>query len=178
MLGLLVLERTLGLFLLAQCLHIGWWRFRRPSNYLIWFFVAWLVVPALVIASIFVSTSWYAGDFDVENGLGWLGAFVGYGACCGAYVMLYPAMLDLSPSLELLRALNRASDRRLGAQSIQLPGVAGREAVRLRVANLQSSGLASMESSGLLRTTPKGRKIIAPLETYRRLLGVKAQEGG
>jgi hypothetical protein len=178
MLGLLVLERTLGLFLLAQGLHIGWWRFHRPPNYLIWFFVVWLIVPALIVASIFALTSLYAGAFDVEDWLGWFGAFIGYGACCGAYVMLYPAMLDLSPSLELLRALKRTPNATMAASSIELPGIAGTEAVNLRLANLQSSGLASIDNNGLLRTTPKGRKIVALLETYRQLLGVKAQEGG
>ena len=95
--------------------------------------------------------------------LGWFGAFVGYAALCGGYVMLYPAISELSPSLEFLRALRRTPGATMAIASIDIPAVAGADAIMRRVDNLQSSGLVTSQG-GLLRLTSKGREIARPLD--------------
>lgn len=177
MLGLLVLERALALFAIAQIVHVTWWRWRRPSRYLLWFFKAWLVAPAGIIAlwlAVVVGLS--SGFVDWNNALSWFGAFVGYGGLCGAYVMVYPAITDLSPALEILWALHRASGE-LPVSAIDIPSVSGVNSVAHRIANLQSSGLAVLEG-GSLRVTPSGRRIAGPLDAYRSLLGIERLAGG
>jgi hypothetical protein len=177
MLGVVVLERMLGLFLLAQIVHIAWWRWRRPSAYLFWFLEIWLIVPAFFIALWLGIRAVQAEGIDWNDALAWFGAFVGHGALCGAYVMVYPAISELSPSLELLWAILRAPDKALPIASIEIPTVGGVQSVAHRVANLQSSGLAVMEE-GILMVSPSGRRIASAIETYRRLLGIKYRAGG
>jgi hypothetical protein len=170
MLGVAVLERMLGLFVLAQCLHIAWWRWRRPSGYLFWFLKAWLIGPALCI------TFWLVGLALSSGAVDW-GDVLVYGALCGAYVMIYPAISELSPSLELLRMLQRAPGATLAIASIEIATVVGLQSVIQRVANLQSSGFAIRED-GVMQVTPKGYRIASLVDAYRRLLGIKQRAGG
>ena len=109
MLRALVLEQMLGLFVVAQIIHVVWWRWRRPSSYLLWFFKVWIVVPILCLIAWLVGWAYHAQRIDLDNAIAWFGAFVGYSALCGAYVMIYPAISELSsPSLEILRELSNA----------------------------------------------------------------------
>jgi hypothetical protein len=175
-LGLLVLERALGLFAWAQVVHVAWWQWKRPSRYLFWFFGIWLALPGVGIVLWLAGESAAQGSLDGNDALRWLGSFIGYGALCGAYVMVYPAITDLSPALEILWALHRAGGT-LPLAAIDIPSVAGVNSVAHRIANLQSSGLAELED-GSLRLTPSGRRIAGPLDAYRRLLGIERLAGG
>src|SRR5260221_12978620 len=98
MLGFVVLERALGLFALAQVIHVAWWRLRRPSGYLYWFAAVWAIGFMLAICLWIAARTVLTDAFDDEDALRWFGAFVGYIALCGTYVMIYPAITDLSPS--------------------------------------------------------------------------------
>lgn len=176
--GLLVLERMLALFVLAQGLHIARWRWcGPPSGYLFWFLKAWLIAPGCAIAVWLAGWALLSQSADWNDALVWLGAFIGYGALCGAYVMIYPAISDLSPSLELVRALARMPGAIMAIKSIEIPGVAGVDSVAHRVANLRSSGLVVLQN-GNLEMTGKGRRIGSLLDIYRRLLGIRPQAGG
>jgi hypothetical protein len=178
MLRALVLERMLALFAIAQVIHIVRWRWRRPSGYLLWFFKVWIVVPALCIAAWLVGLAYAAQRIDWDNAIAWFGAFVGYSALCGAYVMIYPGISELSsPSLEILRELHNAPDCAMPVAAVRILPLSGAESVRHRIAGLQASGLVDLRD-GFLTVTPKGRRIAAVLNAYRAMLGIAPGAGG
>jgi len=172
-----VLERMLWLFVLAQVVHIARWRWGAPSGYLFWFLRVWLILPVLGIVIWLGGRALYLHSVDQEEAVGWLGVIVGYGALCGAYVMIYPAISDLSPSLEILRELDDAPGRTLPVDEIKIVAVAGVDSVSHRLENLQSSGLL-IASNDVLTVTAKGRLIAAVLTAYRGILGIKQGAGG
>lgn len=177
MLRAIVLERMLGLFILAQLVHIARWRWRRPDAYLLWFLRVWLILPTICILAWIGGWSLHDGTVDWDNALAWFGAWIGYGALCGAYVMIYPAITDLSPSLEILRQLRRTPHQALPVGDLRINTVAGVHGVVHRLLNLQSSGLIVM-SDGVLQVAPKGRRVAAVLSAYRAVLGIKQGAGG
>jgi len=124
-----------------------------------------------------VGRSVYIRAIDWENSIGWLGTLVGYIALCGAYVMIYPAIAELSPSLEIMRQLRSASNRALPVEAIKIVTSAGVDSVRHRVQNLEASGLIAVNKSDLT-LTQKGQWIAAVLSAYRALLGIKRGAGG
>jgi hypothetical protein len=178
MLRALVLERMFGLFVIAQIVHIARWkRGGPPSDYLLWFVRFWLVLPTLCVAAWLAGGALYTGTFDPDELLCWFGALIGYGALCGAYVMIYPAISELSPSLEILRQLRDAPGHVLSIGAIKMTTVAGVHGLVHRLSNLQSSGLIVMRG-GVFITTRKGRRIAVVVSAYRAMLGIKPGTGG
>lgn len=176
--GLAVLERALALFALAQGVHIAWWRILGPPRgYLYWFAAIWAVGFALVLGVWLAVGGLLLGTLDMAECVAWFGAFVAYIALCGAYVMIYPAITDLSPSLEIIRALGRAAGCRLATSEIERLPVIAAHRVAYRVRNLQSSSLVRSDN-GILRLTPFGAAIGRLIDAYRRLLGIPRWAGG
>jgi hypothetical protein len=177
MLRTIVLERMLGLFVIAQLVHIVRWQWGPPAGYLFWFLKIWLILPTICIVLWIAGWSVHDGAVDWDNALAWFGAWVGYGALCGAYVMIYPAITDLSPSLEILRQLRSAPQQALPVSDVKINTVEGVHGVVHRLVNLQSSGLITM-SDGMFRVTPAGWRIATVLSAYRAILGIKQGAGG
>ena len=178
MLRALVLERMLVLFAIAQIVHVVRWRRSRPSGYLLWFFKVWLVVPALCLVAWLAGSAYAEQRLDWDNAIAWFGAFVGYSALCGAYVMIYPAISELSsPSLEILRELRNAPNCTMPVDAVRILPLSGAESVRHRIASLQASGLVDVRN-GVLTATPKGRRIASALNAYRAMLGIAPGTGG
>jgi hypothetical protein len=177
MLRAIVLERMLGLFVIAQLVHIARWQWCLPAQYLFWFLRVWVVLPTIFILLWIGGWSIEDGGIDWDNALAWFGAWIGYGALCGAYLMIYPAITDLSPSLEILRQLRSAPRQALPVGDLKINTVGGVHGVVHRLVNLQSSGLITA-SDGMLRVTPPGARIAAVLNAYRAILGIERGTGG
>jgi hypothetical protein len=171
--GLLILERMLSLFALAQLLHIARWRWGgQPPGYLFWFLKVWLIAPSFAIVLWLAGRALVAGSPDWDDASAWLGAFIGYGALCGAYVQIYPAMATLSPSLEIVRSLMRTPGAVMAIQSIEMPTISGEEGVAYRVTDLLSTGFAAIRG-GELELTAKGLQVASLLDRFRALLGIE-----
>jgi hypothetical protein len=177
MLDIVVLERMFGLFAIAQAIHIAQWRWRRPQGYLRWFVRIWVILPTLCVVAWQAGWGFYSGSVDLNDTTVWLGAFIGYGALCGAYVMIYPAISELSPSLEILRTLRGARGRELPVESFKVSAVAGVPSVAHRFNNLASAGLIAAKGD-VLTTTASGLRIAKALDAFRRFLGVDRGAGG
>lgn len=178
MLRALVLERMLGLFVIAQIVHVVRWRWSRPPGYLLWFFKVWIVVPALCLVIWLAGWAYHAQRIDWDDAIAWFGAFIGYSALCGAYVMIYPAISELSsPSLEILRELRNAPNCAMPIDAIRILPLSGAESVLHRISSLQASGLVDVQN-GVLTVTPKGRRIASALNAFRAVLGIAPGAGG
>lgn len=177
MLGALSLERMLALFASAQCVHIVRWRCGKPPGYLFWFLRLWLILPTVCVAVWLTSAALFPGEIDWNDTINWVGALIGYVALCGAYVMIYPAISELSPSLEILRDLRNSPARALPISELKIVEVGGVDGFLHRLVNLQNSRLITTKGD-VLQVTLAGLRIAAVLNAYRRVLGIKPGVGG
>lgn len=168
---------SLALFGVAQLIHIMTWKISRPSEYLYWFLKFWVIVPVtLAVVVLLVARFIFGYEITQQIVFFWVAAFVGYGALCGAYVLIYPAIYTLSPSLEILRYLRGTPHGT--AKSEQLPYSSETTSlVTDRVETMLDTGFVERDNGDLV-LTGRGRKIGRIVDFYRRFLGLDQSTGG
>ena len=156
----------LGLFLLSLVLHVIVWRIRRPESYRAWvpaFVVIFGLVPAAIVWLIAPTPLFAAAVLLL------------HGSLSAVYVIAYTLVSAFSPSVELLKILDRAPDGLLLSE-LRLPFVAGGLTTE-RIVNLAGSGLVR-QSSGRLELCPRGARLTRLVLLYRHTIGLPDSGGG
>jgi hypothetical protein len=161
-----VLIDGLALFVLSLAIHVIAWRIRRPESYRTW-------LPALMV--IFG---------PVAGGIAWLAApaslqlaavLLLHGSLAAVYVIGYTLVAAFSPSVELLKLLDR-TPAGVPISALRLPGPAG-ALTGDRVDNLAGAGLIR-QVGAQVQLGDRGARLTRLVQFYRHAIGLRDGEGG
>jgi hypothetical protein len=155
-----------ALFFLSLAIHVIVWRVRRPESFRAWVpalavifgvvpaAIAWLVAPTMLD---FAALLLLQGSLSVVYGIG------------------YTLVSAFSPSVELLKLLDRAPDG-VPMAALQLPFVAGGLTTE-RIENLAASGFVR-QTGQRLDLCPRGAWLTRLVLIYRHAIGLPDSGGG
>ena len=156
----------LALFTLSLALHVIVWRVRRPVSYR-----AWLPSLAVVFGPVAAAIAW----FTVATRLELAAVLLLHGSLAAVYMIGYTLLTAFSPSLELLKLLDRAPAG-VPTSSLRLPFLAG-ALTGDRVDNLTAAGLVRQEGTRL-SLGPRGVRLTGLVLWYRHVIGLRDGGGG
>jgi hypothetical protein len=175
---LIILAKSILLFLVCQSLHILIWRIKRPSAYLIWLFILFILVPVSGFIIYGILKTIVAGiAFTSRELVEWYGIFLLHIALSGGYTLVYPAILVFSPSLEMLKLIEKKMPQGALYEDIDLPLFDEKNMVCLRLDNLIHTVMIKEEEGGKLLLTKRGSFIAKTVFFYRRLLSLPCSVG-
>ncbi len=160
----------LVLFVFCLSLHVFVWRLKRPSSTHRALFLIFLGMPVLmaVVSSVVFSFS--------ADGLRVLAAVMLLHLSLGAaYIMSYPAVEALSPSLAITLMLKGAGASGLGREDL-LGIFSDTVVLGPRLADLERAGMIT-SSDGSISITGRGRALVRPFILLRRILGLSEGAG-
>lgn len=163
------------LFLACLSIHIILWHIRYPRNRAGALFFIFFFLPVLAAALFFILVKHgnltYTQSFKPVE---WLAVFLLHFALSSAYIMTYPAVEALSPSLVLVLLIGESSG---GLTHKDLSGVFADDILlNPRITDLHDMNLIR-ESGGGLYLTFKGRLLIHFFVLYRSFIGLPAGRG-
>ncbi len=156
----------LALFLLSLALHVIVWRVRRPESYR-----AWLPTLAVIFGPLAAAIAW----FIVPTPLDVTALLLLHGSLAAVYVIGYTLVSAFSPSVELLKLLDR-TPAGIPIASLRLPFSAG-VLIEDRIDNLMAAGLVRQNGSRV-ELGPRGARLTGLVLLYRRAIGLRDGEGG
>jgi hypothetical protein len=156
----------LALFTGSLALHVIVWRIRRPVSYR-----AWLPALSIIFGPVAAAIAWsmVASRRDLAAVL------LLHGSLAAVYVIGYTLVSAFSPSLELLKLLDR-TPAGIPASSLRLPFLAG-ALTGDRIDNLTAAGLVRQESARLT-LGPRGQRLTQLVLFYRHAIGLPDGGGG
>ena len=158
-------------FIACLAVHVVVWRVRRPSNPPVALAVIFFVLSPLPG---FLIARYLPGLAAGISAGGWAAVYLLHVSLSCAYIMSYPAVEAVSPSLVIALMLGRAGERGVASGEIER-FFASDVVLAPRFRDLVDSGFAS-ESGGAFTLTPRGRAIIRFFILFRRIMGLP--EGG
>ena len=155
-----------AVFGLSLALHVVAWRIRRPESYR-----AWLPILVIIFGPIAAAVAW-----TIEpTPLGVTALLAMHGTLSAVYVIGYTLVSAFSPSVELLKLLDR-TPAGIPAASLRLPFLAGALTTD-RIDNLSGAGLVRQHGTRL-ELGPRGVQLTRLVLLYRHAIGLPDGEGG
>ena len=173
-----ILIEGFALFVACLSLHVVWWRIQRPASYRQW-------LPLLVV--IFLGVGPTLGWVIVTRGLlavdtfrpdpvtEWAAVMLLHGATSSVYIVGYTLLSAFSPSIEILKLLERMPGG-LACAEVDLPFLR-RAPGGDRVGNLLAGGLIRTDGDDVY-LAPSARALTALVLCYRHLVGLPDGAGG
>jgi hypothetical protein len=161
-----VLINGLALFLLSLVLHVVVWRIRRPQSYR-----AWVPTLAVIFGPVAAAVAWFIAPTRLDVAA----LLLLHGSLAAVYVIGYTLISAFSPSVELLRLLDR-TPAGMPISSLHLPFAAG-ALTGDRIDNLMGAGLVR-RNDGRLELGPQGIRLTGLVLAYRHVIGLRDGEGG
>jgi hypothetical protein len=162
------------LFLGSMCLHIIIWRWRNPENYLLALLTVFFIVPgALVVLLAYIGHSTYTpGDFSV---LDLTAVFFFHISLSGAYILTYPAIQAICPSMSMLLIISASMPQ--GATHEELKSSFDIEGLlHPRLRDLVDNRLI-VQSDDSFSITKLGVFVLGFFMILRRILGLPIGKG-
>jgi len=156
----------LALFIVSLALHVIVWRIRRPVSYR-----AWLPALAVIFGPVAAAFAWLM----VATPLQLAAVLLLHGSLAAVYVIGYTLLSAFSPSLELLKLLDR-SPAGVPVASLRLPFLAG-ALTGDRIDNLTAAGLVQRDGVRLA-LGPRGERLTRLVLWYRHAIGLRDGGGG
>jgi len=154
------------LFLFSLALHVVAWRVRRPESYR-----AWLPALAVIFGPVPAAIAWFIAPTPLERAA----VLLLHGSLAAVYVIGYTLVSAFSPSVELLKLLDRAAHG-VPMSELRLPFAAGGLTVD-RIDNLMAAGFAQ-KSGHRLELGPRGVQVTRLVLMYRHIIGLPDSSGG
>lgn len=173
-----VIISAMLVFLACLVVHVALWRVRRPANppraLIIIFFLLSPLVGVLIYVFLprlaaDIADGWWAGV------AGWAAVYLLHFGLSSAYIMTYPAVEAVSPSLVMALMLGRAGPRGVARDEIE-EFFATDRVLAPRFRDLVDSGLVT-ESDGSFTLTDRGRALIRFFVVFRKIIGLPAGQG-
>jgi len=155
-----------ALFLLSLALHVIVWRVRRPESYR-----AWLPTLAVIFGPLAGVVAWLVAPTPI----GVAAAMLLHGSLAAVYIIGYTLVSGSSPSVELLKLLDR-TPAGVPVASLRLPFLEG-ALTGDRIDNLTAAGLVRRTDSRL-ELGPRGVRLASLVLLYRHAIGLRDGEGG
>jgi hypothetical protein len=154
-----------ALFMLALGLHFIWWRWRLPRHHTLALLGVFAAVP---LAVVLICAATGLPPFLTWADLPGIALF--YGAACGCYLITYAGVEETSPSLVIIRALERAGPA--GCTHADLGACVTEDRfITPRINALQRDGLVSPSGAGA-RLTPAGLRVARLAMALARLFNL------
>ena len=165
-------------FLVCLALHVFVWRFRRPSSYRAWLpaLVAIFLAAGPLLARGLVAARLIGVDDPAIDAASELTAvLLLHGAASAVYIIGYTLVSAFSPSIEILKVLDRAHGG-IAPHDIDVPFL--RHAIGGdRVRNLVADGLLEADGDAVWLSA-RARKLAMLALVYRRAIGLPDGAGG
>ena len=145
-----VLFFALGLFALAWLVHVAWWRLCLPPHHTKALLFVLAGVP-LAAAGILAATS----RLGLLNPADWAAVALFYAGASLCYLITYAGVEETSPSLVIIRALERAGAGGATRADLQ-PCITNEQFITPRLESLVRDGFVALEA-GTYRLTKRGR---------------------
>lgn len=173
-----ILIKGILLFSLCQIIHIVIWRFKRPDGYMIWFPILFIIfVPLAALGAVgLVHFLTIPGDEVVAPWLEWSAIFLFQIVLALVYMVGYTAVAAFSPSMEIVKALNRAPAG-LPKNQLATPFFEETALSDARINNLIKAELIR-EEKGFLYLARRGYPLTKIVLFYRHLVGLPDGGGG
>jgi hypothetical protein len=156
----------LAVFLVSLALHVIVWRVRQPKSYR-----AWLPTLTVIFGPVAVVIAWFIAPTRLDVAA----LLLLHGSLTAVYVIGYTLVSGFSPSVELLKLLDRAPAG-IPISSLRLPFSAG-ALTGDRIDNLMGAGLVH-RSGSRLELGPRGVRLTGLVLLYRHAIGLRDGEGG
>jgi hypothetical protein len=156
----------LSIFLLSLALHVACWRVYRPASYR-----AWLPALIVIFGPVAIAAAWLVAP----DALTAAAALLLHGALAGVYVIGYTLVSGFSPSVELLKLLDRTPDG-IAIDGLSVPILAGALTTD-RLDNLSAAGLVQ-HNRHRLELGVRGARLTRLVLLYRHAVGLRDGEGG
>jgi hypothetical protein len=162
----IALAGGLALFFLSLAVHVIVWRVWRPTSYRVW-----LPTLAFIFGPLAVSIGWLL----LSRPLYFAAVLLLHGSLAAVYIIGYTLVSAFSPSVELLKLLDRAPGG-VPITSLHLP-LPGTALTGDRIENLRKAGLVR-QSGSRLELGQHGVRLTALVMLYRHAIGLPDGEGG
>ena len=156
----------LGLFAAGLALHVLVWRVWPPASYR-----AWVPLLALIFGPVATLAAW----LTLPRGVELAAVLLLHYALSAAYVIGYTLISAFSPSVEMLKLIDRSAGS-IPVTALDLPFLAG-ALTDDRIRNLAQAGLVNIEAGGLV-LGDQGRRMTSVVLLYRRAIGLRDGSGG
>jgi hypothetical protein len=161
-----VLIDGLALFLSCLALHVIVWRIRRPASYRTW-------LPALMVifGPVPAAVAWVIAPAPLDA----VAVLLLHGTLAAVYVIGYTLVSAFSPSIELLKLLDR-TPAGIPSSALRLPFLAGALTAD-RIDDLTAAGLVQ-QNGRRVELGARGARLTGLVLTYRHAIGLRDGEGG
>lgn len=166
------------LFLACQVIHIVIWRLKQPSGYMTWFPILFAIfVPLAALGAYGLVHLITISDTEVASPwLEWSAIFLFQIVLSLVYIIGYTAVSAFSPSMEIVKALDRAPAG-LPRHQLATPFFEETALSDARINNLIEADLIR-EEKGVLYLARRGRPLTQLVLFYRHLIGLPDGGGG
>jgi hypothetical protein len=161
-----LLVGALGLFTLCLAVHVVVWRIHRPDSY-----HAWLPALVAIFGPMAAAIVWALAPTPLAA----VAILLLHGALAGVYTIGYTLVSAFSPSVELLKLLDR-TPAGIPLDSLQLPFLAGALTAD-RIDNLAAAGLVRRRGE-FLALGDRGVRLTRLVLLYRHAIGLPDGGGG
>ena len=170
----------ISIFIMCLCLHILIWRWRHPHHHIITLSIIFIIVPTAISIVGFILLWFNLLPFDIANIIsisasGWLLVFLLHFSLSGAYILSYPAIQAVSPSLAILLIVRSYMPDGLAYTELRSHFTV-EDLLEARINDLKDALLVT-ESDGYLRLAPRGFFLIRFTGFLRKLLGLSVGKG-
>jgi hypothetical protein len=155
-----------ALFVFSLAIHVIVWRIRRPES-----FRTWLPALAVIFGLVPATIAWLVAPTSLDAAA----LLLLHGSLAIVYIIGYTLVSAFSPSVELLKLLDRAVDG-MPISELQLPFVAGGLTTE-RIDNLAASGFVQ-QTGTRLGLCPRGVWLTRLVLLYRHAIGLPDSGGG
>jgi hypothetical protein len=156
----------IALFVVSLAFHVAAWRVWRPAAYR-----TWLPALAVIFGPVAVTIAWLMASTPMELAA----VLLLHGSLAAVYTIGYTLLSAFSPSLELLKLLDRAPAG-VPTTSLCLPFLAG-ALTGDRIDNLAAAGLVRQDGARL-ELGPRGVRLTRLVLWYRHAVGLRDGGGG
>jgi hypothetical protein len=161
-----VLVASVVVFACSLAIHVIVWRIRRPESYR-----AWLTTLVVIFGPVGAGIAWLL----VPTWLDEAAVLLLHGTLSAVYVIGYTLVSAFSPSVELLKLLDRTPEG-ISTSSLRLPFLAG-ALTGDRIDNLTAAGLVR-RAGARLELGRQGVRLTRLVLLYRHAIGLPDGEGG
>ncbi|MDP2682209.1 MAG: hypothetical protein Q8P28_05295 [Deltaproteobacteria bacterium] len=171
-----ILLASIVIFVICLGLHIFIWRWWCPRNRAVALLIIFIIVPGIA-GVIITGFNWFGFIADVMNvsRAGWLAVYLLHFAISAGYILSYPAVEAVSPSLAL--SLIIGDSEKKGLSYDDLSGYFSTKALlQPRIQELLEAELIA-ESNGHISITRRGIALVNCFILLRKMLGLPTGRG-
>lgn len=175
-----ILLSGLTVFFICLCIHVAVWRTRFPKNRPAALFLIFILLPGIAAAILsslnylYVITS-FDGQAAVIPYVELAGACLLHFSLSAAYIMSYPAVEAVSPSLMITLIIGGSNGSGVTKEEL-VSTFDGRFLLEPRIKDLIDADMVT-EVRGLHSLTRRGKRFVMPFIVLRRVLGLPVGGG-